>query len=118
MKPYAKAQTIVLGEKLDRRCKLTDADRTRIRELYAKGNISHLSLARLFKVSKSLIGMIVNPARAQAVHDYTKAHWRQWNDKRGKEGHAQAVRNTRRYKYDLYKKGVIGQEKQGETKCT
>ena len=28
MKPYAKAQTIVLDEKLDRRCKLTESDRT------------------------------------------------------------------------------------------
>ena len=118
MKPYAKAQTIVLGEKLDRRCKLTESDRTRIRELDAQGDIGMRPLARMFHVSRSLVRLIVNPESAQKNRARIKANWKKYRERRGKEHCARDMRNHRNYKYDLYKRGVIGKNNKENNKCT
>ena len=103
MKPYAKAQLVPLVGLKDRRRRLTDKQRAEIRELYAKGDVGTRPLARMFGVSRSLVAIIVNPTRAQAVKDRFKAHWRDYARKRGKAYHAASVRNTRNYKYKLFK---------------
>ena len=118
MKPYAKAQTIVLDEKLDRRCKLTESDRTRIRELYAQGDIGMRPLARMFHVSRSLVRLIVNPESEQKNRARIKANWKKYRERRGKEQCARDMRNHRNYKYDLYKRGVIGKNNKENNKCT
>lgn len=107
MKPYLKAQTIRLGGLQDRRRVLTDAQKQEIRELYAKGDVGTRSLARMFGVSRSLVVIIVNPTRAQAVKDRGKAHWREYARKYGKARHAADMRNTRNYKYKLFKEGQL-----------
>ena len=107
MKPYEKAQTIRLDESLDRRIRVTENQKQEIRKLYASGNVSHSELARMYSYSKALIGMIVNPERAKSVSERFKANWRKYAERRGKEYHAAQVRYTRRYKYRLYKDGIL-----------
>jgi len=114
MKPYAKAQTIPLEGMLDRRCKITPDDIVKIREIYAKGEVGQRKLAQMFHISKSYVGFLVNPERARKVKERQKLQWREWHKKRGKEDHAKAVRMTRRYKYGLYKRGIIGQTEKEE----
>ena len=118
MKPYAKAQTFRLDERLDRRCKLTDADRMRIRELYAQGDIGTRPLARMFHVSRSLVRLIVNPESARKNRARIKANWKKYKERRGKEQCARDMRNHRNYKYDLYKRGIIGKNNKENNKCT
>lgn len=107
MKPYEIAQTIPLTGMLDRRRRLSDKDKEQIRELYSKGTMSWNSLAKLFHVSKSLIGMIVNPQRAEAARQRIKDHWREYYSRRSKAELAATARKTKNYKYRLYKKGLI-----------
>jgi len=112
MKPYEKAQTIPLGELLDRRIRVTEKQKEEIRELYAGGNISHSKLAKMYGCSKALIGMIVNPERAKSASERFKANWKKYAERRGKEYHAAHVRYTRRYKYRLYKDGILKEDEQ------
>lgn len=107
MKPYEKAQTIRLDESLDRRIRVTENQKQEIRKLYASGNVSHSELARMYSCSKALIGMIVNPERAKSVSERFKANWKKYAERRGKAYHAAQVRHTRRYKYRLYKDGIL-----------
>lgn len=107
MKPYAKAQTIRLGETQDRRRVLTDAQKQEMRELYAKGELGTRLLARRFGCSRSLVVLTVNADRAKKTRDRIKAHWRDYARKRGKGYHAASVRKTRNYKYKLYKEGQL-----------
>ena len=102
MKPYAKAQTIRLEGMEDRRRRLTEAQKQEIRELYANGDIGLRRLARMFGVSRSLVSIIVNPARAERVKARFKAHWREYRRKYGKAYAAAAARHTKNYKYKLY----------------
>lgn len=110
MKPYEKAQTILLDESLDRRVRLTQKQKEEIRKLYDVGNTSQRKLARMYGVSRSLIQIVVNPERAKSVSDRFKANWRKYAERRGKEYHAAQVRHTRRYKYRLYKDGILKDE--------
>lgn len=117
MKPYEKAQLIKLEGLLDRRRRLTDKDKEKIRELYATGKYGHRPLARMFHVSRSLIRIVVDPDCAKRVKDRFKEHWKDYAKKRTKEMHAAEIRSVRNYKYGLYKAGTIGEE-QEKGKCT
>ena len=112
MKPYEKAQTIRLDESLDRRVRLTQKQKEEIRKLYDGGNTSQRKLARMYGVSRTLIQLVVNPERAKAVSDRFKAHWKEYYMKRGKQYHAEKVRNTKNYKYRLYKDGLLKEDEQ------
>lgn len=109
MKPYKKAQLIKLEGLLDRRRRLTDQDKEKIRELYATGKYGHRPLARMFRVSRSLIRIVVDPDCAKKVRDRFKAHWKDYAKKKTKEMRAAEMRNVRNYKYGLYKAGIIGE---------
>lgn len=111
MKPYEKAQTIRLDEKHDRRVRLTQDQKKEIMELYDKGDISHGELARMYGVSRTLIGIILNPERARKVKERFKEHWREYYLRHGKQHHSEAVRNTRNYKYRLFMSGDIKETK-------
>ena len=103
MKPYAKAQTIPLEGLADRRRVLTENQKDKIRELYAKGDIGMRPLARMFGCSRSLVRIIINPEIAERNRERFKEKWREYAQKYGKARHAAAVRNTRNYKYRLLK---------------
>lgn len=108
MKPYAKAQTIKLVGMQDRRRRLTEEEKDQIRELYAQGQHSQRSLARLYHVSRSLIAILVNPERAKKVRERARAHWKEYHEKHGKARHAALMRSWRSYKYALYKQNNGG----------
>ena len=104
--PY-KSENIPLRGLQDRRRKLTDEDRETIRNLYAEGKGSLKALADMFGVSKSTVGIIVNPAWAERVRQRNREHWRDYVDR---EKLTASVRNLRRYKQELYLKGELTDE--------
>lgn len=91
----------------DRRRKLPEEQKEEIRQLYADGKGSHRALADRYHVSKSLINLIVNPDRAAKVKAHTRDHWKDYADR---EKLTAAVRDTRRYKQELYLKGELTEE--------
>ena len=102
--PY-KSEKIKLKETQDRRKKLTEGQREKIRELYSTGLYSLNELARQHNVSKKIILLIVNKESAERAKEYRKEHWKEWQRK-GEE-HAEAIRKTRKYKQELYLKGEL-----------
>lgn len=105
--PY-KSEKIKLNGLQDRRKKLTDEQREEIKTLYATGGYSLNGLAKKFEVSKKTILLIVNKESEEKAKQYRKEHWREWQ--RVGEEHNKAIRNTRKYKYQLYKEGKLKDE--------
>lgn len=101
--PY-KCEKIPLGE-YDRRKKLQEEQKEEIRKLYETGLFSHNQLAKQFGVSKSLIGLIVNPDRKLKNDLRIKENWKKYQQT--KEEHAASIRKMRRYKKSLFDKGLI-----------
>ena len=102
--PY-KSEKIPLKGLQDRRKRLTDSQREKIRELYGTGLYSLNGLAKEFNVSKKTILLIVNQDSAERAKQYRKENWKQWQLK-GEE-HNKAITNTRKYKHELYKNGEL-----------
>lgn len=102
--PY-KSEKIKLSERQDRRRKLTEDEKQRIREIYASGCIGQRPLAQMFGVSRSTIQVIVNPERAEAVRQRVKEHWRDYRP--SKEEWAETMKEHRHYKQELYLKGKL-----------
>lgn len=106
--PYKhETQHLRLQPEQDRRRKLSEEQKEEIRQLYADGKGSHRALADRYHVSKSTIGIIVNPSRAAKVQNRIREHWRDYADR---EKHTGAIRDTRRYKQELYLKGALTEE--------
>ena len=105
--PY-KSEKIKLTGLQDRRKKLTDEQRNEIEKLYGTGFYSLNDLAKKFNVSKKSVLLIVNKDSAEKAKRYRKAHWREW--KQTGEEHNKSIKNTRRYKQDLYIKGELKEE--------
>lgn len=103
-----KSEKIKLQETQDRRRKLTSNQRTEIEELYGTGDYSLNDLAKMFNVSKKTVLLIVNKESAERAKQYRKENWREWA--RDNKEHAEAIRKTRRYKYELYKSGKLKEE--------
>ena len=101
-------QHLRLSQEQDRRRKLTEEQKEEIRQLYADGKGSWKALADRYHVSKSTIGIIVNPDRAAKVQARVKEHWRDYADR---EKHTGAVRDTRRYRQQLYLAGELTEER-------
>ena len=103
--PY-KSEKIILPEHLDRRRKLTSADKAAIESRYKNGLGSMNALAKEYGVSKKTILLIVNP-EAKAKNDkHIKDNWRKYQT-HGEE-HARVIREHRQYKQSLYVKHEIG----------
>ena len=102
--PY-KSEKIKLSETQDRRRRLTEEQKQDIVKLYATGLYSWKTLATMYNVSKSLIGLTVNPKCAERVKQRHKEHWKDYQAK-GKERN-EAQKKTRRYKQELYLKGEL-----------
>jgi hypothetical protein len=105
--PY-KSEKIKLSREQDRRVKLTDRQREEIKELYGTGFYSLNDLAKKFGCSKKTVLLIVNEESAAKAKQYRKEHWKDWQRK-GEE-HNKAIKNTRRYKNELYKSGKLKDE--------
>ena len=105
--PY-KSEKIKLNETQDRRKRLTTEQRKEIEELYGTGNYSLNNLAKMFQVSKKTILLIVNKDSAEKAKQYRKEHWREWQ-RTGEEWN-ETIKNTRKYKQQLYKEGKLKEE--------
>jgi DNA invertase Pin-like site-specific DNA recombinase len=105
--PY-KSEKIKLPREQDRRVKLTDRQREEIKELYGTGFYSLNDIAKKFGCSKKTVLLIVNEESAAKAKQYRKEHWKDWQRK-GEE-HNKAIKNTRRYKNELYKSGKLKDE--------
>lgn len=102
--PY-KSEKIKLKGLQDRRKRLTDEQREKIKELYGTGLYSLNDLAKMFNVSKKTILLIVNKDSAEKAKQYRKEHWKEWQ-RTGEEWN-ETVKKTRRYKQELYKEGKL-----------
>lgn len=102
--PY-KSEKIKLKGLQDRRKKLTDEQREEIKSLYGTGCFSLNDLAKKFNVSKKTILLIVNKDSEERAKQYRKEHWKDWH--RTGEEHNKAIKNTRKYKHELYKNGEL-----------
>lgn len=105
--PY-KSEKIKLNEKQDRRKRLTEEQRNEIKKLYGTGFYSLNDLAKRFNVSKKTILLIVNSDSAEKAKQYRKEHWKEWQ--RVGEEHNKAIKNTRKYKQELYLKGELKED--------
>lgn len=92
-----KVDKMSLPKSLDRRIKLTDAERKLIRELYAAGGISQRKLAVRFNVSRRLITFILNPDQYAENLKRRKERGgsKQYYDK---DYHRVMIKSTRNYK--------------------
>jgi len=92
--------------RLDRRVKLTDTEKQKIREEYATGEIGMRALATKYKVSRRTIDFILNPDRLEKAKEQfaeRQKDGRYYN----KEKHREYVKQHRDYKSNLYKKGLL-----------
>jgi DNA-binding CsgD family transcriptional regulator len=90
--------------KLDRRRKLTEAQKDEIRSL--KGKESSRALARMFNVSRRTIQYILDPAKLEANKKAREARGgsKQYYDK---QKNTKYMREHRRYKQQLALKGEL-----------
>ena len=102
--PY-KSEKIKLQGLQDRRRKLEDYQYDEIKHKYETGLYSQNRLAKEYNVSRSLIAIIVNPKRAEAVRQRNKEHWRDYQTF-GKK-HNETIQKTRAYKHELYVNGKL-----------
>lgn len=92
---------IKLSDTQDRRRKITDAQREEIRTLYENGH-SIRSIARQYGVYPRTISVICKPDTRAALREYTKEHWREFQQ--SKERRTVAIRDTRRYRQSVLSK--------------
>ncbi len=103
--PY-KSETIRLPKELDRRVKLTGAQRAEIVELRGKG-LSYRVIAERYDVSKSLVIMLCNPDIKERKRLAFIERSREGRYKVTKDERNEIMREHRRYKNELYKQGLI-----------
>ena len=103
--PYLSEKIKIEGTKFDRRRKLTEEDKKKIRELSSAG-ISQRRLASIYKVDRRLISFILNPS---ALEENLKRREERGGSKiyYDKKKHAVYVKLHRRYKQDLKLKEEI-----------
>lgn len=90
----------------DRRVKLTEDDKEKIRKEYATGNISQYALADKYKVSRSLIGIVVNPEREATLKKQFKER-RKDGRYYDKDKQREYMKKHRRYKKELQDKDLL-----------
>ena len=103
--PYLSEKIKIEGTKFDRRRKLTEEDKKKIRELSSAG-LSQRRLASIYKVDRRLISFILNPS---ALEENLKRREERGGSKiyYDKKKHAVYIKQHRRYKQDLKLKEVI-----------
>ncbi len=94
---YAKQH---IPPKLDRRRKLSEAQKEKIRAEYKQGNISQRELARKYEVSRRLIVFCIYPERLQQNKELYKER-RKDGRYYNKDKHKEAIKNTRKYKQSI-----------------
>lgn len=105
--PYKSEKIPIAGGKYDRRIKLTMLQREAIRELREKYGVSYQKIADQFSVSKRLVIFICNPDMEERAKEQYRQHRKDGRYYKGGEQWAETIREHRRYKHELNKKGLI-----------
>lgn len=102
-----KVDKIKLPKGFDRRVKLTDGDKEKIKSLYEAGNPIR-GIAREFEgvCSRRMIQFILFPDRRKLVAEQYKER-RKDGRYYSKEAHREAIKSLRHYKKKLIKDGVL-----------
>jgi hypothetical protein len=108
--PY-KSEKIPVGKKLDKRIKLTDEQRERIREEYATGLISQRGLAEKYGVSRRLIQFTLDDEKKERAKKQF-AERQKTGRYYDKDKHKEYMKIHRRRKHELYKEGKIGEDEE------
>lgn len=95
------------NEKLDKRVKLTVADKEQIVQEYETGSISINALARKYKVSKRLIQFTLFPERKELAKQRL-AEKQKEGAYYSKDKHKEYMKKHREHKKDLHNKGLLG----------
>ncbi len=100
--PFKSEAIEIHHTKHDRRIKLTDEDKERIKTL----GLSQRALARMFGVSRRTIQFILHPEKLEENKRARKERggWKQYYNK---EKNTEYMREHRQYKQKLYLKGEI-----------
>lgn len=108
VKGYRKAQKIKIeNTKYDRRQKLTDEDRAKMRKLREKFGYSYNELADMFGVSKRLAIFVCNPDKYERAKKMSAERHASGRYDPTKEEWAETMRKHRNYKAGLYFQGKI-----------
>ena len=104
--PYKSEQIKIEFSQFDKRIKLTDEQKEKIREEYATGLISQRNLAKKYKVNRKTIFNVIHPKKYQEQLEKYKLnqHSKQYYQK---EKHKEYIKKHRRYKQKLYINGEI-----------
>jgi transposase-like protein len=104
--PYKFEKIPINNEKLDKRVKLTEADKENIKKEYETGTIGINALARKYGVSKRLIQFTLFPERKEQAK---KAFAERRKDGRyyDKDKQREYQRKHRSHKKELYDKGHL-----------
>lgn len=105
--PYKSEKAKLKGTKYDRRVKLTPEQKEIIKHRYETENIGMRPLAKEYGVSRGLIRYIVYPEKLEKNRERQKAKRELGFYKPTKEQWAATVREHRKYKQNLFKKGKI-----------
>jgi transposase len=102
----------IKDEKLDRRVKLSSAQKEEILELKEKH--SQRGLAKMFGVSRRTIQFILDPAKHEEnlLRRKERGGWKQYYDK---EYNRKAIKEHRDYKKELFTKGLLKTQENGRT---
>lgn len=104
--PY-KSEKIKLSKEQDRRIKLTDKQRSEIRDKYTTGLYSQRALATEYNVSKRLIQFILDEEKAKIAAEQLKIRRADGRYKPTKEEWAETMKEHRHYKQKLYMEGKL-----------
>lgn len=101
----------IIGTEFDRRKKLNEKSRQKIAQLYNDG-LSQTQIARQFNVDRATVADVLFPERKekrrqQSIEYSRKRREHMKNSPTLRQELTDAVRNHRRYKQELYKKGLI-----------
>ena len=107
--PY-KSEKIKLSKEQDRRIKLTDEQRSAIRDKYATGLYSQRALASEYNVSRRLIQFILDDEKAKRAAEQLKDRKADGRYKPTKEEWAATMREHRHYKQNLMLMGLLKDE--------
>ena len=102
--PYKSEKIKIQNTMFDRRRKLTEEQKEEIKTIYLSGVCGTRPLARQFGVSRATIQVIVNPSIAESKRQRIKEHWKDYSNR---EKLTKAIRETRRYKQQLYLENKI-----------
>ena len=112
--PYKSDKFRIENEKLDKRVKLTRRQKLEIACLGRKSDLSQRALARMYNVSRRTITFILDPEK---LEDNLKRRKERGGSKHyyERERHNKFMDKHRKYKRELFRKGLIGPDKKKDS---